>query len=79
VRRLVGAEGYKRFCVRNENYGKMADLYLPIGTVSRGAEKFLAFPSSYFHICSTTKEVFLDWLKKLEQRCHKCVEFRGNM
>jgi hypothetical protein len=25
------------------------------------------------------KEFFLDGLKKLEQRSHKCVELRGNM
>jgi histone-lysine N-methyltransferase SETMAR len=25
------------------------------------------------------KEFFLDALKKIEQRSHKCVEFRGNM
>jgi hypothetical protein len=42
-----------------------------------GADKSLAFPISYFSICSTTKEIFLDVLKKLEQRSHKCVELRG--
>jgi hypothetical protein len=30
-----------------------------------------------FPICSTQKEFFLDGLKKLEQRSHKCVELRG--
>jgi hypothetical protein len=37
----------------------------------KGADKSLAFP-----ICSTTKKIFLDGLKKLEQRSHKCVELR---
>jgi hypothetical protein len=40
--------------------------------IRRGAGKSLAFP-----ICSTTKRIFLDGLKKLEQRSHKCVELRG--
>jgi hypothetical protein len=40
--------------------------------IRRGAGKSLAFP-----ICSTTKGFFLDGLKKLEQRSHKCVELRG--
>jgi hypothetical protein len=31
-----------------------------------------------FLICSTPKELFLDGLKKLEQRSHKCVELRGD-
>jgi hypothetical protein len=46
-------------------------------TLRRGADKSLAFPISYFPICSTTKRFFLDELKKLEQRNHKCVELRG--
>jgi hypothetical protein len=37
----------------------------------RGADKSLAFP-----ICSTTKRIFLGWVK-LDQRSHKCVELRG--
>jgi hypothetical protein len=45
--------------------------------IRRGADKSLAFPLSYFPICSTTKIIFLDGLKKLEQRSHKCVELRG--
>jgi hypothetical protein len=30
-----------------------------------------------FLFAPQTKEFFLDWLKKLEQRSHKCVELRG--
>jgi hypothetical protein len=30
-----------------------------------------------FLFAAETKEFFLDWLKKLEQRSHKCVEVRG--
>jgi hypothetical protein len=47
------------------------------GKIRRGVGKSLAFPISYFPICSTTKEFFLDGLQKLEQRSHKCVELRG--
>jgi hypothetical protein len=32
---------------------------------SRGADKSLAFPSSYFPICSTTKITFLGWVKEV--------------
>jgi hypothetical protein len=41
----------------------------------RGADKPLAFPISLF--AAQRKEIFLDVLKKLEQRSHKCVELRG--
>jgi hypothetical protein len=44
--------------------------------IYRGADKSLAFPISYFHILSTIKNYFLDGLKKLEQRSHKCVELK---
>jgi hypothetical protein len=37
----------------------------------------LAFRISYFPICSSPKEFFLDGLKKLEQRSPKCMELRG--
>jgi hypothetical protein len=47
--------------------------------IHTGADKSLAFPISYFPICSTTKRFFLDGFKKLEQRSHKCVELRRNM
>jgi hypothetical protein len=30
-------------------------------------------------LAAQPKEFFLDELKKLEQRSHKCVELRGNM
>jgi hypothetical protein len=43
--------------------------------VRRGAEKSLAFPIFLFP--AQRKEFFLDGLKKLEQRSHKCVELRG--
>jgi hypothetical protein len=43
--------------------------------IRSGAEKFLAFPISLF--TAQPKEFFLDGLKKLEQRSHKCVELRG--
>jgi hypothetical protein len=43
----------------------------------KGADKSLTFHVSYFLICSKTKKFFLDGLKKLEQRSHKCVELRG--
>jgi hypothetical protein len=36
-----------------------------------GADKSLAF------LIFSTKEFFLDGLKKLEQRSHKCVEQKG--
>jgi hypothetical protein len=32
-----------------------------------------------FLFAAQPKEFFLDMLKKLEQRSHKCVELRGNM
>jgi hypothetical protein len=41
----------------------------------RGADKSLARPISLF--AAQPKELFLDGLKKLEQRSHKCVELRG--
>jgi hypothetical protein len=43
----------------------------------RGGDKSLAFPIAYFTICGTTKRIFMDGLKKLEQRSHKCVELKG--
>jgi hypothetical protein len=44
----------------------------------RSTEKSLAFPI-IFLFAEQPKEFFLDGLKKLEQRSHKCVELRGNM
>jgi hypothetical protein len=46
-------------------------------TLRRGADMSSALPISYFPICSTAKNLFLDGLKKLELRSHKCVELRG--
>jgi hypothetical protein len=43
--------------------------------IRRGADKSLAFP--IFLFAAQQKEFFLDGLKKLEQRSHKCVELRG--
>jgi hypothetical protein len=43
--------------------------------IFRGADKSLAFP--IFLFAAQLKELFLDGLKKLEQRNHKCVELRG--
>jgi hypothetical protein len=45
--------------------------------IRRGVDKSVAFHISYFPISSTTKRFFLDGLKKLEQRSHKCAELRG--
>jgi hypothetical protein len=42
--------------------------------VRRGADKSLAFP--IFLFAAQPKEFFLDGLKKLEQRSHKCVKLR---
>jgi hypothetical protein len=33
--------------------------------VSRGADMSLTFPISYFPICSTTKRIFLGWVKEV--------------
>jgi hypothetical protein len=30
-----------------------------------------------FLFAAQPKEIFLDWLRKLEQRNHKCVELKG--
>jgi hypothetical protein len=40
-----------------------------------GADKSLDFP--IFLFAAQPEEFFLDVLKKLEQRSHKCVELRG--
>jgi hypothetical protein len=49
---------------------------LMTGLLCRAADKSLAFP--VFLLATQPKEFFLDGLKKLEQRGHKCVELRGN-
>jgi hypothetical protein len=33
--------------------------------IRRGADKSLAFSISYFPICSTTKRIFLGWVKEV--------------
>jgi hypothetical protein len=33
--------------------------------IHRGADKSLAFPISYFPICSTTKGIFLGWVNEV--------------
>jgi hypothetical protein len=50
---------------------------LPFAELRRGADKSLAF--FIFLFAAEPKEFFLNGLKKLEQRSHKCVELRGNM
>jgi hypothetical protein len=47
------------------------------GATSRDADKSLALP--IFLFAAQPKEFFLDGLKELEQRSHKCAELRGNM
>jgi hypothetical protein len=43
--------------------------------IRRGADKSLAF--CIFVFAAQPKEFYLDGLKKLEQRSHKCVELGG--
>jgi hypothetical protein len=57
----------------------ISGVYFCAFLIPRGADKSLAFRISYFPLCSITKIIFLDGLKKLEQRSHKCVELRGNI
>jgi hypothetical protein len=42
-----------------------------------GSDKYLAFP--IFLFAAQPEGFFLDRLKKLEQRSHKCVELRGGI
>jgi hypothetical protein len=42
-----------------------------------GVDKSLAFLTSYFHIYSTNKRIFLGWVKEVGTN-KKCVELRGN-
>jgi hypothetical protein len=44
-----------------------------------GANNSLAFLFPIFLFAVQPKEFFLDGLKKLEQRSHKCEELKGNM
>jgi hypothetical protein len=55
--------------------GLTADITMYTYAIRRGADKSLAF--SIFLFAAQPKEFFLDGLKKLEQRSHKCVELRG--
>jgi hypothetical protein len=52
------------------------DIYI-YSYLRRGTDKSLAFPVFLFG--AKPKEFFLDVLKNLGQRSHKCVELRGNM
>jgi hypothetical protein len=57
---------------------RSTEKYAQVVTLRRGADKSLCF--SYFTygwFAAQPKEFFLDGLKKLEQRSHKCVELRG--
>jgi hypothetical protein len=38
---------------------------IQISQIRRGADKFMAFLISYFPICSTTKRIFLGWVKEV--------------
>jgi hypothetical protein len=72
---------YAVLCVRSGLATDWSPLQGVIPTVyirlRMAADKSLVFPISNFPICSTTKRIFLDGLKKLEQWSHKCVELRG--
>jgi hypothetical protein len=45
--------------------------------ILRAADKFWLFLFPIFLFATQLKEFFLDELKKLGQRSHKCVELRG--
>jgi hypothetical protein len=47
---------------------------MPDVVIRRGADKSLAF--HVFLFAAQSKDFFLDELKELEQRSHKCVELR---
>jgi hypothetical protein len=36
--------------------------------IGMGADKSLAFPISYFPICSTTKRIVLEWVKEVRTK-----------
>jgi hypothetical protein len=36
-----------------------------LSSIRRGAGKSLAFPISYFPVCSITKRIFLGWVKEV--------------
>jgi hypothetical protein len=59
----------------DQHFSEYLELTLPAHRViHRGADKSLAFP--IFLFAAHPKEFFLDGLKKLEQRSHKCVELK---
>jgi hypothetical protein len=69
----------KSFLTTNELIyfrGALNDAF-SIEAIRRGADKSLAFPISFFLFVAQPKEFFLDGLKKLEQRSHKCVRSSG--
>jgi hypothetical protein len=42
-----------------------------------GADKSLDFPASYFHICSTSKRIFLGCVKKVRKNAVINMELGG--
>jgi hypothetical protein len=44
-----------------------------------GADKSLAFPISYFPICSTTKIIFLEWVKEIRTTKSQICGAQGEM
>jgi hypothetical protein len=63
-----------------ENYIQADRFHRFSSTIGKGTDKSLAFPISYFPICSTKKKQFsFNVLNKLEQRSHKCVELRRSI
>jgi hypothetical protein len=68
--------------LRNKDYRKICVALVTVRRKKKirpayvgGADKSLAFP--IFLFAAQPKEFFLDGLKKLEQRSHKCVELSG--
>jgi hypothetical protein len=49
-----------------------ASFHILSNSLRSGAGKSLAFP-----IRSTTKVIFLEWVKEVRTTSHKCVELRG--
>jgi hypothetical protein len=54
-----------------------AHIYIHTHTYVRVLISLWLFPFPIFLPAAQPKEFFLDGLKKLEQRSHKCVELRG--
>jgi hypothetical protein len=54
------------FCaIRAEMLYKQGQLAVAVSELRTGADKSLAFPNSYFSICSTTKRIFLVCVKEV--------------